>query len=404
MTVSLTCPRAAGLILVGVAAVLSACGGSDNDNRLNGSNAPRSIGSLRLIGQQVLPRRLDYAGTVVGGLSGIDYDAVNKRYVLVSDDRTTTDSANAPRMYFANLTFDTTTFSGVQFTSTFSLKQPDGSNYPKVPDGKVADPESVRFDPVSGNLVWVSEGDRTLTSTPPRVINPFVREVRTDGTHLREYTLPPVFQMSAQAAPQEIGPRGNFAFEGITFTPDRSKAVVITEGPLFQDGLLPTTTTGTVSRITVFDRSSGNATAQYAYPIERIQAEPVPAGQFSVNGATEILAVTDTKFLVLERSFSVGVVGNQVRLYEVNIAQASNIIKTAALTGAAYTPVTKRLVLDFEILKTQLGGIANLEGITFGPKLANGRDSLVVVADDNFPTADSATDRNQFLVFEVVPQ
>ena len=45
-----------------------------------------------------------------------------------------------------------------------------------------------------------------------------------------------------------------------------------------------------------------------------------------------------------------------------------------------------------------------LEGITFGPKLANGHDSLVVVADDNFPTAASATDLNQFLVFEVIPQ
>ncbi len=386
-------------MLCAVAAALSACGGNDDDNPVS-DNPARSVGSLRLIGQQVLPRRLDYAGTVVGGLSGIDYDAANRRYVLVSDDRTTTDSANPPRMYFANLTFDAATFSGVQFTSTFALKQPDGSNYPKVPDARVADPESVRFDPVTGNLVWVSEGDRTLTATPPRVINPFVREVRTDGTHVREYALPSAFAMSAQ----DTGPRGNLVFEGITFTPDRSKAVVITEGPLFQDGPLPTTTTGAVSRITVFDRSGGNATAQYAYPIDRVQAEPVPAGQFTVNRATEILAVTDTKFLVLERSFSVGVVGNQVRLYEINIAQASNILGTAALTGATYTPVTKRLVLDFETLKTQLGGIANLEGITFGPKLANGRDSLVAVADDNFPTADSATDRNQFLVFEVIPQ
>jgi hypothetical protein len=41
--------------------------------------------------------------------------------------------------------------------------------------------------------------------------------------------------------------------------------------------------------------------------------------------------------------------------------------------------------------------------MTFGPRLANGRESLVVVADDNFPAADSATDRNQFLVFAVVP-
>ncbi|NRF67786.1 hypothetical protein HLB44_12405 [Aquincola sp. S2] len=40
--------------------------------------------------------------------------------------------------------------------------------------------------------------------------------------------------------------------------------------------------------------------------------------------------------------------------------------------------------------------------MTFGPRLANGNHSLAIVADDNFPTADSATDRNQVLVFEVL--
>jgi hypothetical protein len=74
------------------------------------------------------------------------------------------------------------------------------------------------------------------------------------------------------------------------------------------------------------------------------------------------------------------------------------------LPAANAVAVTERQVMDFETLKSQLGGVANLEGLTFGPKLANGRNSLLVVADDNFPAADSTTDRNQFLVFEVVPQ
>lgn len=382
------------LALMGSAA-LSACGGGDSRSLI----VDNSVGSLHLIDQQVLPRRSEFGGTAVGGLSGIDYDAVNNRYVLVSDDRATTDSANAPRMYFANLNFDVNSFTGVQVLSTFSMKQPDGSTYPKVPDAKVADPESVRFDPATGNLVWLSEGDRTLTSTPTRIINPFVREIRPDGTHVSEYTLPAMFQMSAA----DVGPRGNLVFEGLTFTPDKSRAVVITEGPLFQDGALPTPSTAAVSRITVFDRASGVANAQYGYLIERVQATPVPADQFTVNGVTEILAVTDTRFLVLERSFSVGVTGNQVRLYEIDISKASNGLGTAALAGASYTLVTKRLVLDFETLKTQFGGIANLEGITFGPRLVNGRQSLVV-ADDNFPVAASTTDFNQFLVFEVAPQ
>ena len=386
------------------ALALSACGGGDDTVAPPAvAAAERSVASLRLIGQQVLPRRVEFGGTVVGGLSGIDYDAANNRYVLVSDDRTTLDSTNAPRMYFASLAFDVNTFSGVTLASTFTMKQPNGSVYPKVPDVLAADPESVRFDPVTGNLLWVSEGQRTVSATAPAtnvLIQPFVREITTTGNHVREYALPANFQIAAT----DTGPRGNAVFEGLTITPDRSKTVVIAEGALFQDGAAPTVTAGATSRITVFDRATGVASAQYAYPIERVQATPVPADQFTVNGPTEILAVTNTRFLVLERSFSVGVVGNQVRLYEVDISNATNVLNTAALTATNATRVTKRLVLDFETLKAQLGGVANLEGLTFGPKLANGRDSLVAVADDNFPTAASATDFNQFLVFEVVPQ
>ncbi|OWQ45512.1 hypothetical protein CDL60_19960 [Roseateles noduli] len=387
---------ACSLSLLLATAALTACGGSDDDagEPVNGNI---TVSSLRLIGQQVLPRRMDYAGTVVGGLSGVDYDPKTDTYVFISDDRTTTDSANAPRLYTARLTFDATTFSAVSFTGTVSMKQPDGSVYPKVPDAKVADPESVRIDPVNGNWVWLSEGDRTLTSTPTRVINPFIREITPQGNHVREYPLPAMFQMSAQ----ETGPRGNLVFEGLTFSPDTQSAWVLMEGALIQDGAAPTTTAGSASRLTRFDRASGVANAQYVYPIEKVQATPVPADQFTVNGPTEILALSATRFLVLERSFSVGVVGNQVRLYEIDTAAATNVLTATSLTGA--TPVTKKLVLDFETLKTQLGGIANLEGMTFGPKLANGKRSLVVVADDNFPAADSATDRNQMLVFEVQP-
>lgn len=390
---SLSATRALVLSLM-AAASLTACGGGDGVAPVGTSDV--TVSSLRLIGQQILPRRLDYAGTVVGGLSGVDYDARSDSYVFISDDRTTTDSAGAPRLYTAKLAFDANGFTGVSFTGVVTMKQPDGAVYPKVPDAKVADPESVRIDPVTGNWVWVSEGDRTLTS-PARVINPFIREITPQGAHVREYSLPPMFQMSAQ----ETGPRGNLTFEGLSFSRDGGSAWVIMEGALIQDGPVPTPTSGSASRLTRFDRSSGVANAQFVYPIEKVQVSPSPAGQFTVNGPTEILALSATRFLVLERSFSVGVVGNQVRLYEIDVANATNVLESASLTGAV--PVTKRLVLDFETLKGPLGGIANLEGITFGPTLANGRRSLVVVADDNFPTVDSATDRNQILVFEIQP-
>ncbi|APW36851.1 hypothetical protein RD110_06300 [Rhodoferax koreense] len=390
-TPALTQIRFPVLAIAFASVVLTACGGSDE--------AERSVTSLRLIGQQVLPRRTEFQGTVIGGLSGIDYDAANGRYVLISDDRTTTDSASAPRFYTASLSFDLNTFSAVQFLSTTTMKQPGGTVFPKVPDARVADPESIRVDPVNANLVWASEGDRTLTSVPTRIIDPFVREMKPDGSYVRDYSVPGMFRMSAA----DTGPRGNLVFEGLAFTPDKKQLLVATEGALFADGATPTVDAGSVSRFTVFDRGTGNAVAQYAYPIDRIQATPVPATAFSVNGPTEVLAITNSKFLVLERSFSVGVEGNQIRLYEIDLAGASDVLGVPALAGASYKPLSKRLVLNFETLKAQLGGIANLEGLTFGPRLANGHDSLVVVADDNFPTADSTTDRNQILVFEVLP-
>ena len=183
--------RCVKLCLRGVAAAtaalaLFACGGSSD------LATERSVASLRLIGQQVLARRTEFGGTVVGGLSGIDYDAANNRYVLISDDRTTTDSLNAPRMYFANLAFDAASFAGVTLTSTFTMKQPNGSVYPKVPAVLAADPESVRFDPTSGNLLWTSEGQRTVTAatatTPAStvLIDPFVREITPLGARVRE--------------------------------------------------------------------------------------------------------------------------------------------------------------------------------------------------------------------------
>ncbi len=384
-------------VLCGGVALLTAC--SDSDDSAPGAPADITVSSLRLIGTQIILSRTLFESTTIGGLSGIDYDAANKRFVLVSDDRTTTDSATPPRMYTADLTFDANSFSAVKFLGTFNMKQPNGADYPKVPDPAVADPEAVRIDPVNGNLLWVSEGDRALTATPPRIINPFIREIKPDGTHVREYTLPPLFNMAAT----ETGPRGNAVFEGLTFTPDKSKAVVIMEGPLFQDGAPPSLTSKSVARITVFDRTSGTASAQYAYPIESVQSAPSPTTAFTVNGPTEILALSNTKFLVLERSFSVGVVGNQVRLYEIDTAASTNILTTSALANVNYTPVTKKLVLDFDTIKAAAGTIANLEGMAFGPKLANGRNTLVVVADDNFAAATSETDRNQFLVFEVAP-
>jgi hypothetical protein len=139
--------------------------------------------------------------------------------------------------------------------------------------------------------------------------------------------------------------------------------------------------------------------AQFAYPLDAIPAKP-GEGKNADNGVTEILVLDDTHMLVIERS---GVQAaddtyrDYIRVYEIDTAGATDVAGIPALAGATFTPVTKRLVLNFEDLK--LRWIDNIEAMGFGPKLANGHDSLVFVADDNFNKAEIT----QFLVFEVLP-
>ncbi|UOQ72704.1 esterase-like activity of phytase family protein [Hymenobacter cellulosilyticus] len=86
-----------------------------------------------------------------------------------------------------------------------------------------------------------------------------------------------------------------------------------------------------------------------------------------------------------------------MKIYEVDLSAATDVNSLGGLQGATYTPVAKRLVLD--VASTGVARIDNLEGMTFGPKLANGHFSLILVSDDNF----GSTQVTQFLAFEVMP-
>src|SRR5688572_3453808 len=52
-----------------------------------GTASPTSAIELRLIGVHALARNLMIDGMRVGGLSGIDYDPANDRWIAVSDGR-----------------------------------------------------------------------------------------------------------------------------------------------------------------------------------------------------------------------------------------------------------------------------------------------------------------------------
>ena len=171
---------------------------------------------LRLIGSQTLNHALQFGGTTVGGLSGIDRDARHDLYYLISDDR----SQFAPtRFYTARLAIDETRFDAVALQTVVTLRTPDGVAYPPG----AADAEAIRYDPVTHDLWWTSEGERSTD----RSIDPFVRRATTGGVHVGEVPLDPMFRVDRP----ERGPRDNRVFEGATLSPDGKVLWIAMEGP-----------------------------------------------------------------------------------------------------------------------------------------------------------------------------
>lgn len=361
---------------------------SCQDHLLN-PGTPASVSGLRFIGEQIIPNRFQYNGTTVGGLSSIDYRAETNQFYIMADDQGT---INPVRYYTAAVNYTPTAFSGVTFTGVTTLKNTDGSNFAPAS----VDPEGLQFDAVNRRLVWSSEGLRNPTATPsPILIQPFIREANVDGTHVADYPVPNLFRIQST----ENGTRSNGSFEGLALTVDGRYLFAASEEPVYEDGpRAASDVAGSPIRIIKYDRQTGQAVGQFAYRLDAVHAAPQPANQFQLNGVVDMIAISETQLLVMERSFAVGATPDYaVKIYRIDLSSATNIASVSGLTGASYTPVTKTLI--YNVASAGLGRIDNLEGMTLGPKLPNGNYSLVMVSDDNF----GAAQITQFLAFEVLP-
>lgn len=349
------------------------------------ASAGRELRITRFLGEQSLPHKMQFGGTTVGGLSGIDRDPLTGTWYLISDDRW---RYNPARFYTGRLDINPVTgkFTGVNITGVTTLQRPDGSPYPAYGQPESADPETIRFDRWSRRLLWGHEGDRPDEAHPTIPVSDlFARWAGRDGRHLGELPIPGNLKLTTMAG----GPRRNFGFEGLTFTPHHIAAVV--EGPRYEDGELPTVEHGAPARITVWNRD-GRVRAQYAYPIDPLPAAPIPPTGQTDTGVSEILAIDDHRYLALERSWIEGV-NYKVKLYEIDLRGATNVLDRNSLTGGEpYRPVSKRLVSD---LGTVRQPVQNLESLAWGPRLVTGECTLVVGSDDNF----DARETTQFLAF-----
>jgi len=370
---------------------------------------------IGLLGQTILATGFTPTGAAgaiggtpvpVGGLSGVTYDAANDRYYAISDDR----SALAR---FYTLTLDPTTLAtaGVTFTKVTQLKDANGQPFA----ANSLDPEDIALTQ-NGTVFISSEGEVNPALGASRVTNPFINEFDlATGQQVRSLPIPTKFLPVVQDTnsngvvdagdTQTAGVRNNLALESLTITPDQNTLFSATENALFQDGALATATTTSPARILQYNLTAGQPEKEYLYDVDPVVVAPPTPTSFSTNGLVDLLAIDDRgTLLALERSFTTGIpgTGNTIKLYEISTQGATDISPINALGSltaeqrAAIQPVQKRLLLNLDDLELPTG-LDNVEGIEFGPTLADGRRSIVLVSDNNF----SATQFTQILALDV---
>ena len=338
---------------------------------------------LDFLGQAIVPTGTMFQGTTIGGLSSWDYDRARGVYYAISDDPSQFD----PARYYTiavDLRHGTLDDSDVSFRSFTTLLAPDGQPYPF----NSLDPEGLGLT-CDRRLVITSEG------FTDRSIPPFVRLYTLDGRFLRNFDVPAAFQPMLD---HSSGVRPNLAFETAGITPDCRHVFTATENALYQDGPAATIANGSPSRIMRYDLRTGRLDGQWVYETDPVAEPPVPATQFSVNGIDDILPLDDENMILMERSFSVGApgTGNKIKLYLVSLDGATNVNGAFSLAGKLdrIRFARKQLILNLDDLGIPLD---NVEGITFGPRLRDGRQSLVLVSDNNF----AASQFTQFLAFAI---
>lgn len=353
----------------------------------------KTIKQLRFLSEYIIPHNAQFQNTTVGGLSGIDYNRKEDIFYLISDDWSQTNSA---RFYTARIFFSEKKIDTVQFIGTTYLLQSDGSVYPGVKQNpyRTPDPESIRYNEVKNNLTWTSEGERYIRDDSLVLQDPAIRTISKEGRQFDSFPLPDQIHMYAE----EKGLRRNGTFEGLSFANGFKNLYVSIEEPLYEDGFSAATGDSAAwVRIIKYDMEKKNVLSVYAYKVDPVVRKPIPANGHKINGVSEILEIKKDKILFVERSFSLGRTDCNIRIYIGDLTGATNVLSLKSLKNKTdFNPIKKTLLLNMDDLKMYIG---NVEGVSFGPTLPNGHQTLFFVTDNNF----RATEKTQFLLFEIIP-
>ncbi len=396
-----------------------------------GMSIPAAANAATLINSLAIANGTDLSGLPNGvntnrfGGFGSDliYDAPSNSYFGMTDRGPGGGTIDfAPRIQQFQVTTDAATgaISNFSLVNTIIFRQADGITpfsglNPLALSGSVGT-LGASFDPEG--LVRLNSGNFLVADE----YGPSVYEFTASGTFVRAFATPANLIPAGASGTDYVngrptitsGRQDNRGFEGLTLSPDGTTAYAILQDPLVNEGAQNDGRRSTNVRMVAFDVATGAATAQYVYQLEGIAAinTRVPGNTFSATnqgrsiGVSSIVALPDGhSFLVLERdNRGLGVedptsavpVGTK-RIYLIDIAGATDVAgislaNSNALPGGV-VPVSKTLMLDIQAALAAAGTVIpeKFEGLAFGPALANGGRSLLVVTDNDFSVTQNAT-------------
>ncbi|MEH1950647.1 MAG: esterase-like activity of phytase family protein [Nostoc sp.] len=339
------------------------------------------ISSIEFIGEATLPKNLIFQKTEVGGLSGITYNPKDNLYYAISDDR---GQKAAARFYTLKIDFSKGLLQkgGIIPVSVTTLLNENGQTFRP---GET-DTEGIALT----NKVTVfisSEGNAE------KLINPFIKEFSLSSG--REIVTLPIPNKFLPDKTSQKGIRNNLAFESLTITPDNKHLFTATENALIQDGVAAKPNIGSPCRILQYNLLNNQSEKEFLYQTEPVAPFLNLIGKFA-SGLPDLLALDNQgHFLSLERSFTG--LGFAISLFQVSLEEADdihNIDSLLAVDSKNIKPVKKKLLLDLRKLDVLLD---NIEGLTLGPKLPDGQQSLILISDNNF----NSLQRTQILAFKM---
>ncbi len=250
------------------------------------------------------------------------------------------------------------------------------------------DPEGIRCD--RDGHVYISDE-----------YGPYLFKFSTDGQLLERLPVPTELAVANQSADSEeedrsnkTGRRANRGMEGLALSLPGNLLVGLMQSPLLQDSYQNEKgkAVGLNTRLLTIDLNSG-AQRQYVYRQDK--------DKYKMH---EILAINDHQFLVIEQDGEEGKEAKFKKVTMIDLNQATPIDGDQPLPGKdlpdSIRPAKKSTYLDLLDPEYGLAGDSmpgKIEGLTWGPKLEDGRRILIICSDNDFKRQEP----NRLFIFSV---